>query len=127
MSSSTPPSPQTALLHKGKPFSIRTWLYLNREKQAAAEQKRLSTLAKIKKVLKKFFLTQKYPKAYIFGSLTTPGKFRDHSDIDIAIEGVGLEILSLYSQLEHLLKTRIDILDIKDSAGFDKTNWVQIK
>lgn len=51
--------------------------------------------------------------AYIFGSLAQPRRFREHSDVDIAIETSHPELLSeAIGRFSSLLERDVDLIDL---------------
>jgi len=94
----------------------RKFLLRKREKQKKELQSKLkqhiSTLKKsIKHITKKF---TNIKEIYLFGSITNPRFFNNHSDIDIAVSGLsGIEDIKLSIELEKLLGTEyVDVINL---------------
>ncbi len=57
-------------------------------------------------------------RAYLFGSLVTPGRFRPDSDIDVAVECDTLEAESAFWRaLERELKREVDVRPLTDAIA----------
>jgi len=72
-------------------------------------------LKEITKVIKNYFKDKDSEAIYLFGSAVR-GELREESDIDIAIVGSYdfMEILSLKSDLESLLKKDVDLVSFNE-------------
>jgi len=76
-------------------------------------RKAMAKLSLLNKILSNF---SQVKKAYIFGSIIKEGKFRENSDIDIALEGkVKEDYFLIWSELEEKLNEGVD-LRILDSG-----------
>ncbi len=76
-------------------------------------RKAMAKLSLLNKILNNFCEVK---KAYIFGSIIKEGKFRENSDIDIALEGkVKEDYFLIWSELEEKLNEGVD-LRILDSG-----------
>lgn len=96
---------------------------LARERKARAEReaRRLAALEAARQAV--LDCVPGYPsvrRAYLFGSVVRPGAFRQDSDVDIAVEGIGVaEYFSLWRDLEHVTPNWvIDLRDITRSSPF---------
>ena len=58
------------------------------ERRYKLEQERKDLIVKTKPWLDEFSPEFGIDKAYIFGSVTRVGKFRQHSDVDVAVENI---------------------------------------
>ncbi|MBD3182198.1 hypothetical protein GF312_07895 [Candidatus Poribacteria bacterium] len=61
---------------------------IHKQRKKKNELIRLETFSQLEKLLEKLSNEYGFSQAYIFGSLVKPGKFREDSDIDIAICGL---------------------------------------
>lgn len=76
-------------------------------------RKAMAKLSLLNEILSNF---PEVKKAYIFGSIIKEGKFRENSDIDIALEGkVKEDYFLIWSELEEKLNKGVD-LRILDSG-----------
>jgi len=76
-------------------------------------RKAIAKLSLLNQILSNF---PQVKKAYIFGSIIKEGKFRENSDIDIALEGrVKEDYFLIWSELEEKLNEGVD-LRILDSG-----------
>jgi len=67
----------------------------------------MAKLSQLSEVLNNFSQVR---KAYIFGSVVKEGKFRENSDIDIALEGkVKEDYFLIWSELEEKLNKEVDL------------------
>ena len=101
------------------------------KKRAAARQKRLAALEKqaqqdASRIIS--FLIKKYqPKRiYRWGSLLTPGRFREWSDIDIAMEGLGDPLAGLRALDDACRMTRFPV-DLVELDRIDPRHAADIK
>lgn len=81
------------------------------DRRLKLEEKRQKTLSKIITWLEENADTYNIKKAYIFGSVTKPNKFRETSDIDIAIEEMKPEsFFLLISLLMEVMERDVDLI-----------------
>ena len=70
-------------------------------------RKAMAKLSLLNKILSNF---SEVKKAYIFGLIIKEGKFRENSDIDIALEGkVKEDYFLIWSELEEKLNKEVDL------------------
>lgn len=82
-----------------------------RSKRLEKERKRL--LAQTVSLLDKHCCHFGIRSAYIFGSLAQPRRFREHSDVDIAIETSRPELLTeAIGRFSSLLERDVDLVDL---------------
>lgn len=54
-------------------------------------------------------------EAYVFGSLIRPGRFREDSDVDVAVQGVNPEaFFEVMSLLSAALERPVDLVDLSE-------------
>jgi len=97
--------------------------FLARERKARAEReaRRLAALEAVR-----LAILQSVPghsavrRAYLFGSVTRPGAFRLDSDVDVAVEGIGVaEYFDLWRDLEQAApEWTIDLRDVTRPSLF---------
>ncbi len=70
-----------------------TWLLEEaiRKRRERSEALRRETLRKVFEALEELSLLVRFDEAFVFGSLTVPYRFTEHSDIDVAFLGLGDE------------------------------------
>ena len=82
-----------------------------RRRRVAARDAALRALDAMRPILE---ATPGLERAYVFGSLSR-GRFREDSDIDLAVEGIGAEDLrQLRSRLETVAPCEVDLVDLGD-------------
>ncbi len=108
--------------------------FLARQHRARAEReaRRLTALEAVRQAILK--CVPGYPsvhQAYLFGSIVRPGAFRLDSDVDVAVEGIGVaEYFELWRDLESAApEWTIDLRDITgQSSAFAQrvqaTGWL---
>ncbi|WP_369018001.1 nucleotidyltransferase domain-containing protein [Thermatribacter velox] len=78
------------------------------------ERLRMSTLKKVEEALEKVATQIKFDEAYIFGSLTKPGRFKKDSDIDIGFYGLKDEdFFKMISYLSLELEREVDVIQLE--------------
>jgi len=98
-------------------------LYLLQEQDAARRRRRLQlyieTRGRLRAALAQLLAGQ---KVVLFGSLTHPGVFNDHSDIDIAIEQEFPQMseFRLASELTERMSRPVDVILLKHSRLWEK-------
>lgn len=94
-------------------FDISLWekkLCREREKQEAL---RHEMLRRARTVLKNYFDDKKVSHVFITGSLLHKNTFRQHSDIDVAVEGFQGDYFKIKSELEELLGRDVEIIELE--------------
>jgi len=87
--------------------------YLKTRKEEL-ERLRMSTLKKVEEALEKVATQIKFDEAYIFGSLTKPGRFKKDSDIDIGFYGLKDEdFFKMISYLSLELEREVDVIQLE--------------
>ncbi len=82
-------------------------------RRAKHEQERRELLARLLRLLDKLAPDYGIKKAYIFGSITIPGRFGPHSDVDIAVEQISqTRFLEAMSQFSTLLGREVDLIEL---------------
>jgi predicted nucleotidyltransferase len=83
------------------------------ERRAEWERRRLATLDRIITVLDAVAPEFGVTEAYIFGSVTKPGRYHEQSDIDIAVRWTGQgSFFDLAGEVSRRLGQDIDILPL---------------
>lgn len=83
------------------------------ERRLKLEQERQELIIKTQQWLDQFSTEYGITKAYIFGSVTIPGKFHANSDIDLAIESIYPEKYCLaISLLATYLERDVDLIKL---------------
>ncbi|HGE70722.1 TPA: nucleotidyltransferase domain-containing protein [Candidatus Poribacteria bacterium] len=90
-------------------------------KKAEKEAKRQQTLFKLMEVLSTLALKYGFSKVYIFGSVTKKGRFRDESDVDIAVFDLKDEnFFQLMGEVSNLIGREVDLYQMEKINGFLK-------
>jgi predicted nucleotidyltransferase len=98
-----------------KPFDISIWRRASIGRRKWREQQRLRAVDEVNKALQELSIRYKWEEVYLFGSITKPNQFGEHSDIDIGIKG--LEKFLQYrfiSDLSGLLERAVDVVRLED-------------
>lgn len=85
-----------------------------KQKRQEAEHLRLDMLEKLRKALAKIALEIQFDEAYIFGSITRPGRFGKESDIDVGFLGLQDEdFFRMMSRLSMELEWEVDVIQLE--------------
>ncbi|MDK2412330.1 nucleotidyltransferase domain-containing protein [Aphanizomenon sp. PH219] len=91
------------------------------ERRFKLEQERKDLIVKTEQWLDEFSPEFGIDKAYIFGSVTRVGKFRQNSDVDVAVENINPEKYCLaISFLSTYLERDVDIIRLNDCHFSDR-------
>ena len=91
------------------------------ERRFKLEQERKDLIVKTEQWLDEFAPEFGIDEAYIFGSVTRVGKFRQHSDVDVAVENINPEQYCLaISLLSTYLERDVDIIRLNDCHFSDR-------
>ncbi len=81
--------------------------------RARLEGERLATLSQLLRLLEEHGAALGISEAYVFGSLIRPGRFRDDSDVDVAVPHVEAEsFFAAMSILSTTLGREVDLVDL---------------
>ena len=87
------------------------------KKQAAQEKKRIAVLQQAKEALNSLEEKYQWDEAYLFGSLILEGRFRQNSDIDIAVLGLKkYDYYKFIGEISDLLNRRVDVVLLEECA-----------
>jgi len=97
-----------------KPFKTtrldRRW----REKRRENEKRRQQTLQRVLELLPRLAQRYGFHHAYILGSVTKKGRFRQNSAIDLAIEGLGDEkYFTFWAEVSDKFNREVDVIQIE--------------
>lgn len=86
------------------------------ERAHAREASRLATYRELREALRG--LLPPGSAVWVFGSVLEPGRFRDHSDVDLAITSLpeGRTEAWLQSELELRLRRAVDVLNLNETG-----------
>jgi len=90
------------------------------ERRRQWETLRQTRLAEVTRQLEVFGSAHGVTEAYVFGSLAQPGRFTDHSDIDIAITMPSEKFFELAAELSRALHTDVDLIPLERCHFADK-------
>jgi len=77
----------------------------------ALEHDRQTTLARITTMLEQLGAPYGIERAWIFGSVTRPNRFTQHSDVDIAVETINPnDLLDALSAFSNYLEREVDLV-----------------
>ncbi len=97
-------------------------------KKKQLEEKRKCLINEVNKALSSAQKVYPFTAAYIFGSLSSPGRFTELSDVDIAVEGVDPgHFFKLKAFIEEKLGMEVDVIDLKDVHFQEKIKTEGIK
>ena len=94
-------------------FDISLWEKKLVRKQEQEEKLRQDILHYTRKVVNNYFADKKVSHVYLAGSLLHAHRFRQHSDIDIAVEGLKDDYFKIKSELEGLLDRDVEIIELE--------------
>ncbi len=99
----------------------RSFIAREEKRRAERERRRQAALRAAQNAIAS--LLPDYPtvrRVYLFGSVVRPGAFRDDSDVDIAVEGVGpAEYFALWRDLEKAMPDwTVDLRDLVPGTPF---------
>lgn len=81
--------------------------------RARLERERLATLSQLCQLLDEHGAGFGISEAYIFGSLTHPGRYRDDSDVDVAVPRMEAEsFFAAMSVLSTALGREVDLVEL---------------
>jgi len=52
-------------------------------------------------------------RVWVFGSIMAPRRFRPGSDVDILVEGAGLDVFRFAAEVERRIEWPVDLLDVE--------------
>ncbi len=92
------------------------------------EKKREQTLAQVMSLLSKLAREYSLREAYVFGSLAKPGRFRNHSDVDLAVLGLKKEnYFAFMAALRNNLEREVDVVELDHHPWREKILETGIK
>ena len=87
------------------------------KKQADQEKKRIAVLRQAKEALNSLEKKYQWDEAYLFGSLILEGRFRQNSDIDIALLGLKkYDYYKFIGEISDLLNKRVDVVLLEECS-----------
>lgn len=102
-------------------FSISLIESVEKERLQKLEQQRIEMLNKTIEVLKSYFSGIIIEELYITGSLLVSGKYYEHSDIDIAIKGLPIDMMyKTIFELEEMLNRKVEIIELENCIFKEK-------
>ena len=83
-------------------------------RQALLEQTRQKVLARTLQMLDECGVQHDIQRAYLFGSVTRPGRFREQSDVDIAVDvsGDGFDLPEAIAGFSRYLQRDVDLVEM---------------
>ena len=98
------------------------------QRQARREEERQALLADVLRELDTLAEQFDLQEAYVFGSVARPGRFREDSDVDVAVAGLPSEqFISLMAQLSANLGRDVDMVELEKIHFADKIKREGIK
>jgi predicted nucleotidyltransferase len=101
------------------------------QRQATYEKKRQEKLAQVLQLLDELAPDYGIQQAYLFGSLTIPGRFRPTSDVDIAVEQIDpSRFFEAAGKFSARLGCEVDLIELSKCHFADKIRqegiqWIQ--
>lgn len=96
-------------------FDTSLWEKALEDEYTRREEDRLQLLRHAEATLPVYFADKRVQAVYLTGSLLREGQFRDFSDVDIAVEGLGENYFEVLVQLEDLLDRQVDLIELESS------------
>jgi predicted nucleotidyltransferase len=91
------------------------WYQERQRKYHQLEKARLNTIDAIKKALNHLEKRYIWDDAYIFGSVTSTGRYRSASDVDIALSGLDkFDYFAFIGDISELLNKRVDVVRLEE-------------
>lgn len=97
-----------------KPFDISLWEERIKEEEEKREERRIKTLEKYERLLRRYFKGKKTKSVFLAGSILQEYKFYPFSDVDVAVEGLGEDYFKTLLEIEGLLERNIDLIELED-------------
>jgi predicted nucleotidyltransferase len=101
-----------------KPKSTKyplTWYQGRQKKYHQLEQMRLNSIDGVREALNQLEERYTWNDAYIFGSVTSAGRYRSASDVDIALSGLNtLDYFAFIGDISELLNKRVDVVRLEE-------------
>ena len=94
------------------------------ERARSREASRVATYRELREALRG--LLPRGSEVWVFGSVLEPGRFRDHSDVDVAVASLpeGRTEAWLQSELELRLRRAVDVLNLNETGLRSKIEQV---
>lgn len=94
---------------------------IEEKKKKEREIYRQELLERVKSKIKEIFATVNVDEVYITGSITDPGRFNLHSDIDIAVKGLSdFDYFSVLARLSEFFERNIELIEMENCRFTDK-------
>ena len=94
-----------------KPTLPHIWYNARLKEQARLEEKRKEMVKRIDDVLTVLYKKYNLDEVYLFGSVSQEGKFRQKSDIDIAVKGLNkFDYYKFVGEISELINSRVDVV-----------------
>jgi len=85
------------------------------KKQADQEKKRITDLQQVEDTLRTLEKKYQWDEAYLFGSIVLEGRYRQKSDIDIALLGLKkYDYFKFIGEISDLLNRRVDVVLLEE-------------
>ena len=86
-----------------------------RRRAAGREDGRRDALDRAERALSRMVERFAIREAYLFGSVLRPGRFGDHSDIDLAVAGLGHRYWTFASEFSQAVGREVDVVELEHS------------
>lgn len=91
------------------------------QRRAARERERQAVLAQLMDLLRELGPRYGISEAYIFGSVTRPGRFDERSDVDIAVERIAPEhLFDAIGAFSSALGREVDVIELRKCRFADR-------
>ena len=91
------------------------WYKRRQKKHHQREQARLTTIGAIEDALHHLAKRYTWEDTYIFGSVTSNGRYGSGSDVDIALSGLNtLDYYAFIGDISELLNKRVDVVRLEE-------------
>jgi len=96
------------------PFDTRLLDEVMAERQANCEQERQQVLQQVLQWLQQTGREYGLDRAYLFGSVSQPGRFHDGSDVDLGVEAIdSVKQIEAIASLSLVLLREVDLVDLR--------------
>ena len=103
------------LVRKWPKGTFALWERLAEDRARDRERDRRRLLARVMEALDQLSRDYGWNEAYVFGSLTRPGRFRPESDVDVAVSGLNkFALFAFVGDLSSLLGRSVDVVMLEE-------------
>ena len=92
------------------------WIRAQRRKHEESEALRLSVLSQMDRALGTLIRKYRWTECYLFGSILSPGRFHEDSDVDLAVGGLARhDLYRFVGDVSSILERNVDVVVLEES------------